>query len=110
MTVCDCQGRRARGIAMVQRLPLPIPCEWYLEAEQYHVEKEHTQQIGSTCINLRTRIKRCVRHMICSPKTARMHDLVIGLCLNRYTCGRSLRSGINPSGTSLKGACDYEDT
>jgi hypothetical protein len=94
MTVCDCQRPRAvvlvASLAMVQRLPLPIPCEWYLEAEQYHVEKEHTQKIKSTYINLWTRINRCVRHTICLPKTAPMHDLVIGLCINRYACGRSL--------------------
>lgn len=33
---------------------------------------------------LRTRIKRLVRRTICFSKTERMHDIVIGLFINRY--------------------------
>jgi insertion element IS1 protein InsB len=29
-------------------------------------------------------MKRLVRRTLCFSKTARMHDLVIGLCINRY--------------------------
>jgi insertion element IS1 protein InsB len=36
---------------------------------------------------LRTRIKRLVRRTICFSKTERMHDLVIGLFINRYEFG-----------------------
>ena len=42
------------------------------------VGKENTQKI-----KLRTRIKRLVRRTICFSKMERMHDLVIGLFLNR---------------------------
>jgi insertion element IS1 protein InsB len=48
------------------------------------------QRIESKHINLRTRIKRLVRRTICFSKTERMHDLVIGLVVNRYGFGRAI--------------------
>jgi insertion element IS1 protein InsB len=60
----------------------------HLEPEQHAVGKQHTQKIESKHINLRTRIKRLVRRTICFSKTDRMHDLVIGLFVNRYEFGR----------------------
>ena len=41
-------------------------------------------------ITLRTRIKRLVRRTICFSKTERMHDVVIGLFINRYEFGRPI--------------------
>jgi insertion element IS1 protein InsB len=64
--------------------------ERHLDAEQHQVGKENTQKIESKHINLRTRIKRLVRRTICFSKTERMHDLVIGLFINRYEFGRSV--------------------
>jgi insertion element IS1 protein InsB len=64
--------------------------ERHLEAEKHQVGKEHTQKIESKHINLRTRIKRLVRRTICFSKTEQMHDLVIGLFINRYEFGLSL--------------------
>jgi insertion element IS1 protein InsB len=61
--------------------------ERHLDAEQHQVGKENTQKIESKPINLRTRIKRLVRRTICFSKTERMHDLVIGLFINRYEFG-----------------------
>jgi insertion element IS1 protein InsB len=58
--------------------------ERHLEAEQHTIGKAHTQKIESKHINLRTRIKRLVRRTICFSKTEHMHDLVIGLFINRY--------------------------
>ena len=52
--------------------------------------KENTQKIESKHMNLRTRIKRLVRRTICFSKTEQMHDLVIGLFINRYEFGLSL--------------------
>ena len=52
--------------------------------------QDKTQKIESKHINLRTRIKRLVRRTICFSKTERMHDLVIGLFINRYEFGRLL--------------------
>lgn len=62
----------------------------HLAAEQHQVGKENTQRIERKHINLRTRIKRLVRRTLCCSKTERMHDLVIGLFINRYEFGQSL--------------------
>jgi insertion element IS1 protein InsB len=64
--------------------------ERHLAAEQHTIGKAHTQKIESKHINLRTRIKRLVRRTICFSKTEHMHDLVIGLFINRYEFGVSV--------------------
>jgi insertion element IS1 protein InsB len=64
--------------------------ERHIVPEQHVVGKQHTQTIESKHINLRTRIKRLVRRTICFSKTTTMHDLVIGLFINRYEFGRLL--------------------
>jgi insertion element IS1 protein InsB len=61
--------------------------ERHIDPEQHQVGKENTQKIESNHINLRTRIKRLVRRTICFSKTTTMHDLVIGLFINRYEFG-----------------------
>ena len=64
--------------------------ERQVDVEQHTVGKENTQKIESKHINLRTRIKRLVRRTICFSKTEHMHDLVIGLFVNRYEFGRAI--------------------
>jgi insertion element IS1 protein InsB len=64
--------------------------ERHVEAEQHTVGKAHMQRIESKHITLRTRIKRLVRRTICFSKTEPMHDLVIGLFINRYEFGVSV--------------------
>ena len=64
--------------------------ERHIDAAQHRVGKDNTQKIESKHINLRTRIKRLVRRTICFSKTDHMHDLVIGLFINRYEFGRAL--------------------
>ena len=64
--------------------------ERHIDPEQHYVGKENTQKIESKHINLRTRIKRLVRRTICFSKTTTMHDLVIGLFINRYEFGVAL--------------------
>jgi insertion element IS1 protein InsB len=64
--------------------------ERHLASEQHVVGKQYTQAIESKHINLRTRIKRLVRRTICFSKTTTMHDLVIGLFINRYEFGRCI--------------------
>ena len=64
--------------------------ERHVDAEQHIVGKEHMQRIESKHINLRTRVKRLVRRTLCFSKTERMHDLVIGLFVNRYEFGRAI--------------------
>ena len=61
--------------------------ERHIDPEKHTVGKEHTQKIESKHINLRTRIKRLVRRTICFSKTTTMHDLVLGLFINRYEFG-----------------------
>ncbi len=62
----------------------------HIDPEKHTVGKAHTQKIASKHINLRTRIKRLMRRTICFSKTERMHDLVVGLFINRYEFGLSL--------------------
>ena len=64
--------------------------ERHIDTAKHRVDKENTQKIESKHLNLRTRIKRLVRRTICFSKTERMHDLVIGLFINRYEFGRTL--------------------
>jgi insertion element IS1 protein InsB len=61
--------------------------ERHIAPEQHTIGKAHTQKIESKHINLRTRIKHIVRRTICFSKTTTMHDLVIGLFINRYEFG-----------------------
>jgi insertion element IS1 protein InsB len=62
----------------------------HIAPEQHQVGAENTQKIESNHLNLRTRIKRLVRRTIGFSKTTTMHDLVIGLFINRYEFGRSV--------------------
>ena len=50
---------------------------------------------GRTSLANRTRIKRLGRRTMGLSKTTTRHDLVIGLCVNRYECGRALYHEIN---------------
>lgn len=61
-----------------------------LESNKHLVGKQNTQKIENKHLNLRTRIKRLVRKTICFSKTIRMHDIVIGLFINRYEFGLSI--------------------
>jgi len=62
----------------------------HIDPAQHHVGKANTQRIESKHLNLRTRIKRLVRRTLCFSKTTTMHDLVIGLFINRYEFGVAL--------------------
>ena len=61
--------------------------ERHLSAELHEVGKRKTQKIERKHLVLRTRIKRLARKTICFSKTELMHDLVIGLFINRYEFG-----------------------
>ncbi len=58
-----------------------------LPAEAHEIGKRKTQRIERKHLKLRTRIKRLTRKTICFSKTEEMHDLVIGLFINRYEFG-----------------------
>jgi insertion element IS1 protein InsB len=49
-----------------------------------------SEGVQKTVDRYRTRIKRLVRRTLCFSKTEQMHDLVIGLFINRYEFGLSL--------------------
>ena len=61
-----------------------------LEPQKHEVGKQNMQKIESKHINLRTRIKRLARRTICFSKTIVMHDIVIGLFLNRSEFGLAI--------------------
>jgi insertion element IS1 protein InsB len=62
----------------------------HIEADQHQPGKRNTQQIERKHLTLRTRIKRLVRKTICFSKSVQMHDIVIGLFVNRYEFGLTL--------------------
>lgn len=64
--------------------------ERHIEAEQHTVGKANPPKIESKHITLRTRIKRLVRRTICFANTERMHDVALGLFINRYAFGASV--------------------
>ncbi len=59
----------------------------HLDADMPSPGKQNTQKIERKHLTLRTRIKRLVRKTICFSKTTQMHDIVIGLFVNRYAFG-----------------------
>jgi len=58
--------------------------ERHLSAEQHEIGKRKTQQIERKHLDFRTRIKRLARKTICFSRSEVMHDLVIGMFINRY--------------------------
>lgn len=59
----------------------------HLDSERHRIGKQDTQKIERKHLTLRTRIKRLARKTICFSKTRQMHDIVIGLFINRYEFG-----------------------
>ena len=59
----------------------------HLDADVHRQGKRNTQKIERKHLTLRTRIKRLIRKTICFSKTTQMHDIVIGLFVNRYAFG-----------------------
>src|SRR5438093_5073312 len=62
----------------------------HLDPDVHSPGKRNTQKIERKHLTLRTRIKRLVRKTICFLKTTQMHDIVIGLFVNRYAFGRAV--------------------
>lgn len=61
--------------------------ERHLDASLHSVGKRNTQKIERKHLTLRTRIKRLARKTICFSKSIVMHDVVIGLFINRFEFG-----------------------
>ena len=58
--------------------------ERHLPVEKRQISKLKMQTIERKHLTLRIRIKRLARRSICFSKSVQMHDLVIGLFINRY--------------------------
>jgi len=56
----------------------------HLEPDVHHPGKHNTQRIERKHLTLRMRIKHLARKTICVSKSIQMHDIVIGLFVNRY--------------------------
>ena len=61
--------------------------EHHLSPDGHIIGKRNTQKIERKHLTLRTRIKRLARKTICFSKLEKMHDIVIGLFVNRYEFG-----------------------
>lgn len=61
-----------------------------LDSQHHTVGKANTQKIERKHLTLRTRIKRLARRTICFSKSIWLHDIVIGLFINRYEFGRTV--------------------
>ena len=61
-----------------------------LPPSRHVVGKRNTQTIERKHLTLRTRIKRLARKTICFSKLEKMHDIVIGLFINRYEFGLAI--------------------
>lgn len=62
----------------------------HIDTDKHEPGKRNTQKIERKHLTLRTRIKRLTRKTICFSKSMQMHDIVIGLFLNRYAFGLTL--------------------
>jgi insertion element IS1 protein InsB len=97
--LADVFGRREdRALLKLQALLAPFGIHRYysdgwgaynrhLAPYQHVVGQRRTQQLERKHLTLRTRIKRLVRKSICFSKTLQMHDLIIGLFINRFEFG-----------------------
>lgn len=59
----------------------------HLDPAQHEIGKHSTQQLERKHLTLRTRLKRLARKTICFSKSTQMHDIVIGLFINRFEFG-----------------------
>jgi insertion element IS1 protein InsB len=62
----------------------------HLDPDQQTVGKQHMQKIERKHTTLPARIKRLVRRTICFSTSIQMHDIVIGLFINRFAYGRAI--------------------
>ena len=59
----------------------------HLDPAEHHPGKGNRQQIERKHLTLWTRIKRLTRKTICFSRSIQMHDIIIGLFVNRYEFG-----------------------
>ncbi len=63
-----------------------------LDPETHEIGKTNTQKIERNNLNFRTWIKRLTRRTICFSKLEKMHDIVIGLLINKVEFGRDIHA------------------
>ena len=61
-----------------------------LDKNKHEVDKRDAQKIERKNPNFRTWIKRLARKTICFSKLEKMHDIVIGLLINKVEFGRDI--------------------
>ena len=66
--------------------------ERHLDENTHIVGKKNTQKIERKNLNFRTWIKRLARKTICFSKLERMHDIVIGLLINKIEFGVNIHA------------------
>ena len=66
------------------------PYKSLLPKAKHFIAKENNQSIERKHLTLRTRIKRLCRQTICYSKTNKMHDIIIGLFINKHEFCRVL--------------------
>jgi len=62
----------------------------HLDPDEHQPGRRNTQKIERRYLALRMRLKRLARKAICFSKSIQMHDIVIGLFVNRYEFGFAL--------------------
>jgi len=62
----------------------------HLAPEKHEIGKANTQKIERKNLNFRTWIKRLARKTICFSKLEKMHDIVIGLLINKVEFVRDI--------------------
>jgi insertion element IS1 protein InsB len=62
----------------------------HIDMDKHVPGKRNTQKIERKHLTLRARIKRLARKTICFSKSIQMHDIVIGLFVNRYKFGMQI--------------------
>ena len=89
-----------KDVVFLKRKSLLAPChitrfytdDWgayqrHIPEVQHEIGKNTTQKIARKPRTLRTRIQRLARKTICFSQSIQMHDIVLGLFINRYEFG-----------------------
>ena len=90
--------RRDNVFKRLKKLLIPFGIQHYysdnwgayqrqLDPEQHTTSKANTQKIERKNLNFRIWIKRLARRTICFSKCEKMHDIVIGLLINKLEFG-----------------------
>jgi insertion element IS1 protein InsB len=62
----------------------------HLDADEHYPGKRNTQKIERKHLTIWTRMQHLLRKTICFSKTTQMHDIIIGLFVNRSAFGRTV--------------------